>query len=59
MTDRAVYRGIHDAVRALRDGRLRGEEGKRNAQLMLDFGGGVRAETLADFHWVPYVHYGV
>jgi CHAT domain-containing protein len=56
MTDLAVCRGLHRAVRALRDGQIEpGQEG-RNATLM-----GLKPQTrnLEGYYWVPYVHFGV
>ena len=56
MTDVAVCRGLHRAVRALRDRQMeRGPEG-RNATLL---GLGTQARGLTNHYWVPYVHFGV
>ncbi|KAL6798176.1 CHAT domain-containing protein [Trichoderma sp. SZMC 28012] len=57
MTDLAVSRGLHRAIRALRDGNA--DDGlTRDAKLKL-----VRprpaSQGMTDFFWVPYVHFGV
>ncbi|KAK6356066.1 hypothetical protein TWF718_000440 [Orbilia javanica] len=54
MTDVAVCRGLHRAMRALRDGQI-GEEVKAEARngILLE------AEDLTNPHWVPYIHFGV
>jgi len=56
MTDIAVCRGLHRAVRALRDGQMEGGPEGRDATL-LTFG--TQARGLTNHYWVPYVHFGV
>jgi hypothetical protein len=56
MTDVAVCRGLHRAVRALRDGGLKKDRDARDAKLV---GSGTQARSLTDLYWVPYVHFGV
>jgi hypothetical protein len=56
MTDVAVSRGLHLAVRALRNeqservGKWRGDKAP---------GSGTRVTELPNFYWAPYVHFGV
>jgi tetratricopeptide (TPR) repeat protein len=54
MTDVAICRGLHRAIRALRDGdnEMRGEG--RDAKLLDD-----RNEQEKPLYWVPYIHFGV
>jgi CHAT domain-containing protein len=54
MTDLALCRGLHRAIRALRDGdsEMRGEG--RDAKLL-----GSRKEQEKPLYWVPYIHFGV
>lgn len=61
MTDRAVCKGLHLALRLLRDGGFGKEDGARKAQLQLNTGSAVAARTvkLPEFHWVPYIRYGI
>jgi hypothetical protein len=56
MTDVAVCRGLHRAVRALRDGQMEGGPEGRNATLL---GPGTQAKGLTNHYWVSYVHFGV
>ncbi|VBB73370.1 Putative protein of unknown function [Podospora comata] len=70
MTDAAVCRGLHRAVRALRDGGIKDEKEKdeetkdenakneeeRDAKLELS---GLRVQKMANVYWIPYVHFGV
>lgn len=56
MTDEAVCQGLHRATRALRDRSFDGEVGQRKAFCIDD---GVTRRDLMDYHWVPYVHFGV
>ncbi|RYP20115.1 hypothetical protein DL765_002957 [Monosporascus sp. GIB2] len=56
MTDAAVCRGLHRAVRALRDGRIEREGEGRDAKLL---GMGTQARGLTNPYWIPYVHFGV
>lgn len=63
MTNQAVCRGLHRAVRALRDGRIDMGWREMNAALPRR-AGEIRDivdcdEDLKPFHWVPYVHFGV
>jgi CHAT domain-containing protein len=54
MTDSALCRGLHRAIRALRDGgNEMGVEG-RDVKLL-----GGRKEQEKPLHWVPYIHFGV
>lgn len=59
MTDRAVCRGLHIAVRMLRDGGFGKKDGPRKAQLGLLSGSAAKTERLPKFYWVPYVRYGI
>jgi tetratricopeptide (TPR) repeat protein len=56
MTDIAVCRGLHNALRSLREGLGDGAVEARNATLK-----GIRRqpERLENSYWIPYVHYGV
>jgi tetratricopeptide (TPR) repeat protein len=56
MTDAAVSRGLHRAVRALRDGVTEKNTQGRDAKLARR-----KPETqrVQDFLWVPYIHFGV
>ena len=65
MTDLAVCRGLHRAVRALRYRVIEGEKVKnekekdekgRDAKLVLS---GSHVQNMADPYWVPYIHFGV
>ncbi|RYP19460.1 hypothetical protein DL767_009641 [Monosporascus sp. MG133] len=56
MTDVAVCRGLHCAVRALRDGRIEREGEGRDAKLL---GLGAQTGGVTNLYWVPYVHFGV
>ncbi|PQE12949.1 TPR domain-containing protein [Rutstroemia sp. NJR-2017a BBW] len=56
MTDVAVCRGLHRAVRALRDGQMEGGPEGRDATFL---GPGTQAKGLKNHYWVPYVHFGV
>ncbi|KAH8663217.1 CHAT domain-containing protein [Ilyonectria robusta] len=66
MTDLAVCRGLHRAVRALRDGRIETEWQERNATLLRQASSldEIRDVTICNedaklFYWVPYIHFGV
>ncbi|KAK6524190.1 hypothetical protein TWF694_005850 [Orbilia ellipsospora] len=54
LTDLAVCRGLHRAMRALRDERIEEDtEGQaRNAKVL-------KIGDLENYHWIPYVHFGV
>ncbi|KAK3984180.1 CHAT domain-containing protein [Cladorrhinum sp. PSN332] len=54
MTDAAVCRGLHRAVRRLRDGGIKDEKA-RDATLQLS---GSRVQKTANPYWVPYIHFG-
>ena len=56
MTDAAVCRGLHRAVRELRDRRVERKRDGRDAKLV---GLTTQAREPMDFYWVPYVHFGV
>jgi tetratricopeptide (TPR) repeat protein len=56
MTDLAVCQGLHQAIRALRDGQIERSSEERDAKL-LKFG--TRTADLPNPYWVPYVHFGV
>ncbi|KAM0415700.1 hypothetical protein ACHAPT_013340 [Fusarium lateritium] len=56
MTDVAVCRGLHRAVRALRGGQIEKEQGARKA-LLLD--SGTLERGLPNSYWIPYIHFGV
>jgi hypothetical protein len=55
MTDAAVCRGLHKAVKALRDEGIKAGE-KRDATLVDEM---TEGRGLMDTHWVSYVHFGV
>ncbi|KAJ3573299.1 hypothetical protein NPX13_g4752 [Xylaria arbuscula] len=55
MTDVAVCRGLHRAVRALRDGGIKAE-GTRDGILI---SGATEAQGATNAYWIPYVHFGV
>ncbi|OPB40489.1 hypothetical protein A0O28_0005680 [Trichoderma guizhouense] len=55
MTDLAVSRGLHRAVRALRDGNA-DDMLTRDAKLVRPR---PASQGVTDFFWVPYVHFGV
>ncbi|KAL7800908.1 CHAT domain-containing protein [Trichoderma afarasin] len=55
MTDLAVSRGLHRAVRALRDGNA-DDVLTRDAKLVRPR---PASQGVTDFFWVPYVHFGV
>ncbi|KAJ6261372.1 hypothetical protein Dda_4042 [Drechslerella dactyloides] len=53
LTDLAVCRGLHRAMRAVRDGHIEEEAAEaRNATV-------VKMEHLTNLYWVPYIHLGV
>lgn len=56
MTDEAVSRGLHRAVRALRDGVTEENIQERDAKLARPK---PEAQRVLDFLWVPYIHFGV
>lgn len=56
LTDEAVCEGLHRATRELRNRSYNGEPGHRKAFCIDD---GVTRGALMDYHWVPYVHFGV
>ncbi|KAH6984002.1 hypothetical protein EDB80DRAFT_591530, partial [Ilyonectria destructans] len=56
MTDVAVCRGLHRAVRALRGGQIEKGQDARKA-FSLDFG--TPEKGLSNSYWIPYVHFGV
>lgn len=56
-TDVAVFRGLHQAVRALRDGTIK-DEMARDATLVSSSKPRVQG-GMANSHWVPYIHFGV
>lgn len=55
MTDVAVCRGLHRAVRALRDGGIKAE-GTRDGTLI---GGITDAQGVVNPYWIPYVYFGI
>ena len=57
MVDRAVCRGLHRALRVLRDGEGKNTLGERDEKL-LGFGS-QKKPTLGNLYWIPYVHFGV
>jgi len=63
MTDAAIYRGFHRAVRELRSGQAEEGSGRggRDATLVSSTPTGSlkSAATEPNHHWVPYVHFGV
>ena len=56
MTDVAVCRGLHRAVRALRDGNIKKDTDARDAKWI---GSGNQTRGSTDLYWIPYVHYGI
>ncbi|KAL8369387.1 hypothetical protein RB599_010631 [Gaeumannomyces hyphopodioides] len=58
MTDVTVCRGLHRAVRALRDGQI-----GRNQKARKGFSAGSESpnteRSLKNMYWIPYVHFGV
>jgi CHAT domain-containing protein len=56
MTDTAVCRGLHRAVRALRYGGVKDGEARDATLLELS---GSRVQGMANPYWVPYIHFGV
>lgn len=56
MTDEAVCQGLHRATRALRDRSFNGKLGQRKAFCVDD---GITRRDFMDYHWVPYVHFGI
>ncbi|KAF9781449.1 hypothetical protein IL306_013445 [Fusarium sp. DS 682] len=56
MTDIAVCRGLHRAVRALRDGQTEAGQAARKAVFL---GSEVSEQSLVNSYWIPYVHFGV
>lgn len=56
MTDEAVSRGLHRAIRALRDGTTGEDTQERTAKLARLK---PEAKRVVNFLWVPYVHFGV
>lgn len=59
MTDAAVCRALHKAVRKVRDRYLSVSGLRRNAELCGDDKAEVKRRPVLSTHWVPYVHYGV
>ena len=53
LTDVAVCRGLHRAIRELRDKGMKAGE-VRDAELL-----GQKMQGMMDTYWVPYVHFGV
>lgn len=56
LTDEGVPRGLHVAVKVLRDGQLKPNTEDRKG-FCIDHG--ARSGGKVDFHWVPYMHFGV
>jgi CHAT domain-containing protein len=56
MTDEAVSRGLHRAVRALRNGVIDENTQERDAKLARRK---PEPQKVVDFLWVPYIHFGV
>lgn len=56
MTDEAVCQGLHRATRTLRNRSFHGEQWQRKA-FCID--GGITRRDSMDYHWVPYVHFGI
>ncbi|KAI1504695.1 CHAT domain-containing protein [Biscogniauxia marginata] len=58
MTDVAVCRGLHRAIRTLRDREIK--EGQDRDATLLDSEAEVKeAKGVKNFYWVPYIHFGV
>ncbi|KAH6603228.1 hypothetical protein Trco_008003 [Trichoderma cornu-damae] len=55
MTDAAVSRGLHRALRMLRNGGAGDADEVRDAELLC---AEAPSRGVADFFWVPYVHFG-
>lgn len=58
-TDVAVCRGLHKALRALRDGQVQRDTWAREGTLDLGAAFKQTAQMAQTAHWVPYVHFGV
>jgi hypothetical protein len=56
MTGVAVCRGLHRAIRALRNAQSENREEHRAFKLAVP---GAQPEVLVNQFWVPYVHFGV
>lgn len=55
-TDMAICKGLHRAIRALRDDRIEQDRGRRDAKWK---GSTNQVMQPTNFRWVPYVHFGV
>ncbi|RKL22756.1 hypothetical protein BFJ72_g14653 [Fusarium proliferatum] len=56
LTDSAICRGLHFAVRELRAGTVKGVSEGRDATLVSSLMGQLKA---IDYDWIPYVHFGI
>ncbi|KAI1204903.1 CHAT domain-containing protein [Annulohypoxylon truncatum] len=56
ITDTAVYRGIHRAIKRLRDNDVESVEKGRDG-ILVDLE--AKARVPKSFYWVPYIHFGV
>ncbi|KAK6527711.1 hypothetical protein TWF694_004691 [Orbilia ellipsospora] len=56
MTDVAVCRSLHRAMRKFRDEQMEMDWGTRNATVVSN---GIDDMPLKNFYWAPYVHFGV
>jgi tetratricopeptide (TPR) repeat protein len=61
MTDMAVCRGLHRAIKELRDAQVQSTRVARDAELIDEEGcdGGCQDRLQGPLHWVPYIHFGV
>ncbi|PYH47503.1 uncharacterized protein BP01DRAFT_410331 [Aspergillus saccharolyticus JOP 1030-1] len=59
MTDIAVVRGLHNAVKALRDADLGPVRDSRDAEPLDEDGGPKQENNFATYYWVPYIHFGI
>ncbi|RYP39316.1 hypothetical protein DL768_010722 [Monosporascus sp. mg162] len=55
MTDVAVCRGLHQAVRALRDGQIEREGKERDAKFL---GSGIQIRDMTTLYWIPWYSLG-
>ncbi|KAB8267922.1 hypothetical protein BDV30DRAFT_231161 [Aspergillus minisclerotigenes] len=56
MTDSAVPRGLHRALRALRDVELQTAHSQRDVVLLDEED---EEQEVTNYHWVPYIHFGI
>lgn len=59
MTDMAIIRGLHQAVRALRDEEIEAVRDRRDVTVLDDLDDEVRKPDSKNYYWVPYIHPGI